>query len=202
MLKNILLSLSLCLMSVLAACGDDIKTPGKPIDYYLLTDSFKTETDANGNPRDVHIFWIRPSKYSEEATYADLISTVMVAADKYYKQKKNVPIIKVVMLTDRNIPKFYDSSLAYITYIPDKKGFKGINESPVWSDACARQRGYSQDEIDFLFFYEQNALQFSTDKDKLYSVIASLMGKRINTNPFDNKLLKLTISDQNTIVGK
>lgn len=202
MLKNILLGLSLCLMSVLAACGDDIKTPGKPIDYYKIVDSFKMETDANGNPRDVHIFWIRPTKLSEEVTYADLISTVMVAADKYYKEKKSVSIIKVIMRIDEQTVNFYDPTLACITYIPDKKGINGITESSVWNDSKARQRGFSRDEVEYLNLYEQLVLQFATQKDKLPTEIANRMGKRITSNPFDNKLLRLTISDQNTIVGK
>ncbi len=185
--------------------GDDtdMTLPGKPIGYYKLTDSFKMETDANGNPRDMHIFWIKPKSYSKEVTYADLISTVMVAADKYYKEKKNVPIIKVVMLIDHNAPEFYDSALAYITYIPDKKGFNGVTESPIWREAVARERGFSKDEIDFLFFYEQVASQqHGISKDVLLAEVASLMGRRINSNPFENKLLNLKISDQNTIIEK
>ena len=192
---------SICMMGLLSACSEDMTLPGKPIGYYKLTDSFEMKTDANGNPRDMHIFWITPTTHSEKVTYADLISTVMTAADKYYKEKENVPIIKVFMRMDEQTAQFYDPTIASITYIPDKKGIDGVSESPVWNDAVARQRGFSSDEVDYLLIFDEIALKYNS-AEELRAEIANRMGKRLNSNPSENVLLNLKISDQNTIIEK
>lgn len=97
----------------------------------------------------------------EKATQNDLISTAMkVALDSHEKQAASVVV--TILMASNTGNAYADKTLALATYIPDEKGYDGVEKTEKFIDTRACVRGFTKDELAVLAKYgtlKQNAIQ-------------------------------------------
>lgn len=205
-------SLSGCLFIVFAiiiGCyflfgGDDKNAlPGTPLDYWVVDEDFIDTKDTQGISRGTYYVEIATMKLTDNATQADLISTAMQAAREYHK-KTFAPIVNVRFQATGS-HKLFTPTLAFITYVPDKKGIDGQTDSPVWLNVRACPRGFTQEEREYIRLYEELAPNYidgktltisEENKKKLKAEIEQQLGMQFNTDPLANVLQNIKLSKQ------
>lgn len=198
MLKNILLSLSLCLMSLLSACGEEkINLPGTPLAY----EEVDQQLDTNSNPSRERLNVTIVSRVGQDkASQNDLISTAMQAAIDYHK-KIPAKIVTVNLLTQDTGNTYADARLAFVVYIPDQKGYNG-EATGIWDNAMACERGFTAEELTYLQLWGKLRTKYlnpATDgvdpnqEDALKAEIEHTMGKKLDTDPMLNVMREVEI---------
>lgn len=174
------------------AVQEQIPLPGKPLEFILLNDYKVIQKPTTGRHR--LEMTILPKSGQENATQADLISTVMYVAHEAYK-RTGVPVVKVNMLAQNTGNAWADRQLAFIVYIPDKKGYDGKQEIGIWDNATACERGFTADELTYLQLWgklrdkylDPNTGSVPVDKEEaLEAEIVKTMGKELKTDPMLN----------------
>lgn len=130
----------------------------------------------------------------EKATQKELISTAMQAALDYHKMVGS-PITIINMLAQNTGNAWADKQLAFIVYIPDKKGYDGKQEIGIWDNAMACERGFTTDELTYLQLWGKLRTKYldpTTDtipldkEEALDAEIVKTMGKKLDTDPMLN----------------
>ena len=152
---------------------DDIDFPGKVLAYEVV--DLKNNSAANKERERLYVTaYVKEDQ--KNATKNDLISTAMkVALDSHEKQ--SVPVVVTVLMASNTGNAYTDKTVALVTYIPDEKGYDGVEKTEKFIDAKACTRGFTKDELAVLVKYgelKQNAVQqdiVHTDEE--------LMGKAV-----------------------
>ncbi len=184
--------------------GDEEKIilPGTPLDYWVVEQELITTKDKKGYFRETYYLEIATMNITDNATQADLISTAMQAALDYHK-KISAPIINVRFQATGE-SKLFTPTLAFISYVPDKKGIDGYTDSsPIWLNARACPRGFTQDEKNYIRLYEKLAPYYldektltisEENKKKLKAKIEQELGMQFDIDPLTNILQNVTLS--------
>lgn len=183
--------------------GGDNKTafPGTPLDYWVVDEDFIDTKDKQGISRGTYYVEIATINLTDNAAQADLISTAMQAALEYHK-KTFAPIVNVRFQATGN-HKLFTPTLAFISYVPDKKGIDGQTDSPIWLNVRACSRGFTQDEMEYIYLYEEvapnyldgKALTISEEnRTKLKAEIEQQLGIKFDTDPLSNVLQHVKLS--------
>ncbi len=179
---------------------EQITLPGTPLEFSLI-DYKVIERAVTGRHR--LEMTILPNSGQETATQADLISTVMHVAHEAY-QRTAAPVTIINMLAQNTGNVWADRQLAFIVYIPDKKGYDGKQDTDVWVDARSCERGFTADELTYLQLWGQLRTKYldprtdtiPLDKEKaLDAEIVKTMGKKLETNPMLNVMWKVKIEE-------
>lgn len=182
---------------------EKIALPGTPLDYFTINEEFINSKDAKGYYRETYYVEIFCINLLDNATQADLISTAMQAALDYHK-KVSAPIINVRFMATGE-PNLFTPTLAFISYVPDKKGINGYTDnSPVWLNAKACPRGFTQNEMEYIYLYEKLApnyidaqtMKISKEKKALLKAeIEQIMGKKLDSEPMLNIMQNVEIEE-------
>lgn len=172
--------------------------PGTPLEFALI--DYKTiERAATGRHR--LEMTIVPTGGQETATDKDLISTAMNAAYAAYK-KTAVPIIIVNMLAQNTGNSYADKQLAFVTYIPDQKGYNGQQKTEIWDNPMACERGFTADELTYLQLWGQLRSKYidqttgsvpPQNEEQLIAEIEQTMGKKLDSDPMLNIMRQVEI---------
>lgn len=177
---------------------EEIALPSKPLEFSLLKyDVIKRATTGRHRLE----LTILPLNGQETATKKELISTVMYAAQEAYK-KTSAPIIVVNMLAQNTGIPYADRQLAFITYIPDGKGFDGKNNTDIWVNANACEKGFTTDELTYLQLWGKLRTKYTDPKsgtvppqneEGLEKEIEQTMGKKLESDPMLNIMWEVDI---------
>ncbi|MDL2216488.1 DUF4875 domain-containing protein, partial [Desulfovibrio sp. OttesenSCG-928-M14] len=143
---------------------------------------------------------ISPLDDQSGATRQDLLSTATGAAMRYQKES-GLPVV-IVSLAPREVTDGpAEPLLAHVVYIPDGKGFDGLDEGqPQWESLRAAERGFTQAELEYLKLwgelYQQYQGRSGLQAEELDAAISAKLELAPGTlKPFDNKLQDVDNTD-------
>lgn len=178
----------------------EITFPGTPISYQIA-DTKLIERAATGRHR-LEITIVADSS-QEKAKQADLISTAMQAGISAFEQS-SAPIIIVNMLAQNTGNSYADKQLAFVTYIPDQKGYDGQQKTEIWDNPMACERGFTADELTYLQLWGQLRSKYidqatgsvpPQNEEQLITEIEQTMGKKLNSDPMLNIMRQVEIGE-------
>lgn len=126
------------------------------------------------------------------ATQKMLADTAKAVAVKY-QQDSGLPIINVNLICQRAANEWGENQLAFVTYIPDGKGFNGNQNSGQWPTVRAAERGFTDQELEYLRLWAEMRGEYQkegmTDEDALDAAISEKLGVEPGTvEPYLNML--------------
>ena len=137
---------------------DEIVFPGNVLSYEII--DVKNNSAANKDRERLYVSAFVKGDQAN-ATQNDFISTAMkVALDAHGKQ--SVPVVVTILYASNTGNAYADKTLAVVTYIPDQKGYDGVEKTNKFIDGTACMHGFNSDELAVLAKYgslKQNAVQ-------------------------------------------
>lgn len=179
--------------------AEGISLPGTPLAYKEVN----IELNKHATPgRDQLTVTLVLGSEQEKATQKELISTAMQAALDYHKMVGS-PITIINMLAQNTGNAWADKQLAFIVYIPDKKGYDGKQEIGIWDKAIACERGFTADELTYLQLWGKLRTKYldpagdlpMEKEDALEADIIKTMGKKLSTDPMFNVMWAVDIKN-------
>lgn len=174
--------------------------PGKPLEFTLIKYDIIEKASTKRHRLEMTIV---PTSGQETATEKDLISTAMNAAIKAY-EKTSAPVTVVNMLAQNTGNSYADKQLAFVTYIPDQKGYDGQQKTEIWDNPMACERGFTADELTYLQLWGQLRSKYidqttgsvpPQNEEQLITEIEQTMGKKLDSDPMLNIMWQVKIGE-------
>lgn len=168
------------------------QSAGTPLPYAVLEKKETVRVSTKRNRLDVTIV---PTGDQSSAAQADFAATVKAAA-KRFQEESGLPVVTVDMIAQKSVNAWGEARLAVVSYIPDKKGYNGKQNSGPWDNLMAVERGFTAQELHYLNLWAEMRSMFQkggqTDEEALDAAIS----KKINVqpgslHPFSNHLSKV-----------